>query len=67
MIRTVDTPAQGDALADPPGEYLTSADVAAYGISPDGVRRRCPQAVEYGPASAPYWRGEDLLPLFDPD
>jgi hypothetical protein len=44
-------------------EYLTAADLAAHGITPADVRRRCPLAVWYGPASAPYWHRHDLAPL----
>ena len=47
--------------------YLTLADLTAHGISREDIRRRCPLAVEYGPAAAPYWLAEDLAGLLEPD
>jgi hypothetical protein len=44
-------------------EYLTAAALEAYGITLEDLRRLCPGAVEYGPASAPYWHRDDLAPL----
>jgi hypothetical protein len=44
-------------------EYLTAADLEAYGMTSEDERRRCPGAVEYGPANSPYWHRNDLAPL----
>jgi hypothetical protein len=44
-------------------EFPTAAFLESYGITPEDVRRRCPLAVEYGPAHAPYWSRDDLAPL----
>lgn len=45
-------------------EWVTADYLAAYGITSEDVRRRCPHATEYGRASAPYWHRNDLAPLF---
>jgi hypothetical protein len=48
-------------------DYLAADDLEPFGITPEDVRRRCPGAVEYGSANAPYWHREDLAPLFGPE
>lgn len=41
-------------------ELLTLAFLEDHGIARADVRRRCPWAVEHGPAHAPYWHREEL-------
>jgi hypothetical protein len=54
-----DTSAAGN-----PGDLITAAELAEYGITPEAVRRRCPWAVEYvGLDGEPCWRREELAPL----
>ena len=44
-------------------EFVPIAFLEGYGITAEDVRRRCPLAVEYGLASAPYWHRDDLAQL----
>jgi hypothetical protein len=44
-------------------EYLTLDYLEAHGLTREGVRRRCPHVVEYGPADAPYYHRDDLAEL----
>ena len=44
--------------------YVTAADLAAYDLTVEDVRRRCPWAVEYTALDGrPCWRREGLTPL----
>jgi len=45
-------------------DLVTLALLLDHGITRADVRCRCPWAVEYGPAHAPYWTAEDLAPLW---
>jgi hypothetical protein len=41
--------------------------VEGYDFNRADVARRCPGAVEYGPADAPYYHRDDLAGLCDPE
>jgi hypothetical protein len=61
----VSSPTPGDG-PDRDDDLLTAADLAAYGLTPQDVRRLCPWAVEYTALDGgPCWQAEDLAPLLD--
>jgi hypothetical protein len=48
-------------------DYVTLDMLEEYGITRADVRRRCPHAVEYGPAGVPYYDRDDLTGLGLPE
>lgn len=47
-------------------DYVSSADLEPFGITPDDVRRRCPGAAEgVGLDGSPCWPRDELAPLLD--
>jgi hypothetical protein len=47
-------------------KYVTAAELADFGLTPEDVRRRCPWAVEYTALDgSPCWLREDLAILLD--
>jgi hypothetical protein len=45
-------------------DYVYAEDL---GLTPDEVRARWPQAVEYGPSHAPYWDRAELEDTIEED
>ena len=48
-------------------EFPTLDWLETRGFNYADVRRRCPSAVEYGPANAIYFHRDDLAGLFEPE